>query len=73
MAITLNHTIVPAHDKEASAEWFAKICRDRLASENVQPQPPKSLRRAEFRPPFFNNRRPTPGSSEDADECVRAG
>ena len=25
MAITLNHTIVPAHDKEASAEWFAKI------------------------------------------------
>jgi catechol 2,3-dioxygenase-like lactoylglutathione lyase family enzyme len=25
MAITLNHTIVPAHDKEASAKWFAKI------------------------------------------------
>ena len=25
MAITLNHTIVPAHDKEASAGWFAKI------------------------------------------------
>jgi catechol 2,3-dioxygenase-like lactoylglutathione lyase family enzyme len=25
MTITLNHTIVPAHDKEASAEWFAKI------------------------------------------------
>jgi catechol 2,3-dioxygenase-like lactoylglutathione lyase family enzyme len=25
MAITLNHTIVPAHDKEASANWFAKI------------------------------------------------
>ena len=25
MAITLNHTIVPAHDKEASAEWFARI------------------------------------------------
>ncbi len=25
MAITLNHTIVPAHEKEASAEWFAKI------------------------------------------------
>jgi len=25
MAITLNHTIVPAHDKEASAEFFARI------------------------------------------------
>ena len=25
MAITLNHTIVPAHDKEASAKFFAKI------------------------------------------------
>ena len=25
MAITLNHTIVPAHDKEASAKWFANI------------------------------------------------
>ena len=25
MAITLNHTIVPAHDKEASAKLFAKI------------------------------------------------
>jgi len=25
MAIVLNHTIVPAHDKEASAEWFARI------------------------------------------------
>ena len=25
MAITLNHTIVPARDKEASARWFAKI------------------------------------------------
>ena len=25
MAITLNHTIVPAHDKEASARWFADI------------------------------------------------
>jgi catechol 2,3-dioxygenase-like lactoylglutathione lyase family enzyme len=25
MAITLNHTIVPAHDKEASARFFAKI------------------------------------------------
>jgi catechol 2,3-dioxygenase-like lactoylglutathione lyase family enzyme len=25
MAITLNHTIVPAHDKEASARWFAQI------------------------------------------------
>jgi catechol 2,3-dioxygenase-like lactoylglutathione lyase family enzyme len=23
--ITLNHTIVPAHDKEASARWFAEI------------------------------------------------
>jgi catechol 2,3-dioxygenase-like lactoylglutathione lyase family enzyme len=25
MAITLNHTIVPAYDKEASAEFFARI------------------------------------------------
>ena len=25
MAITLDHTIVPAHDKEASAKWFADI------------------------------------------------
>jgi catechol 2,3-dioxygenase-like lactoylglutathione lyase family enzyme len=25
MAITLNHTIVPAHDKEASAQFFAHI------------------------------------------------
>ena len=25
MAITLNHTIVPAQDKEASAKWFANI------------------------------------------------
>jgi catechol 2,3-dioxygenase-like lactoylglutathione lyase family enzyme len=25
MAITLNHTIVPAHDKEASARFFAEI------------------------------------------------
>src|SRR5215475_2775243 len=25
MAITLNHTIVPAHDKEAAAQFFAKI------------------------------------------------
>ena len=25
MAITLNHTIVPAHDKEASAKFFAQI------------------------------------------------
>ncbi len=25
MAITLNHTIVPAHDKEASARFFAHI------------------------------------------------
>ena len=25
MAITLNHTIVPAHDKEASASFFADI------------------------------------------------
>lgn len=25
MAITLNHTIVPAHDKEASARWFVNI------------------------------------------------
>lgn len=25
MAITLNHTIVPAHDKVASAQWFAQI------------------------------------------------
>ena len=25
MAITLNHTIVPAHDKVASAEFFARI------------------------------------------------
>ena len=25
MAITLNHTIVPAHDKEASATFFASI------------------------------------------------
>lgn len=25
MAITLNHTIVPAHDKETSAQFFAKI------------------------------------------------
>jgi catechol 2,3-dioxygenase-like lactoylglutathione lyase family enzyme len=25
MAITLNHTIVPAHDKEASARFFANI------------------------------------------------
>jgi catechol 2,3-dioxygenase-like lactoylglutathione lyase family enzyme len=25
MTITLNHTIVPAHDKEASAQFFAKI------------------------------------------------
>jgi len=27
MAITLNHTIVPAHDKEASAKFFARIFR----------------------------------------------
>ena len=25
MAITLNHTIVPAHDKTASAQFFAQI------------------------------------------------
>jgi len=25
MAITLNHTIVPAHDKDASARFFARI------------------------------------------------
>ena len=25
MAITLNHTIIPAQDKEASARWFANI------------------------------------------------
>jgi catechol 2,3-dioxygenase-like lactoylglutathione lyase family enzyme len=25
MAITLNHTIVPTHDKEASARFFVKI------------------------------------------------
>ena len=25
MAITLDHTIVPAHDKGASAKFFAKI------------------------------------------------
>ena len=25
MAIELNHTIVPAHDKVASAKWFAKL------------------------------------------------
>ena len=25
MAITLNHTIVPAHDKEASVQFFARI------------------------------------------------
>jgi len=25
MAITLNHTIVPAHDKEASARFFARL------------------------------------------------
>lgn len=25
MTITLNHTIVPAHDKEASAQFFARI------------------------------------------------
>jgi catechol 2,3-dioxygenase-like lactoylglutathione lyase family enzyme len=25
MSITLNHTIVPAHDKENSARWFAEI------------------------------------------------
>jgi len=25
MAITLDHTIVPAHDKVASAKFFAKI------------------------------------------------
>ena len=25
MAIELNHTIVPAHDKEASAKWLAEI------------------------------------------------
>jgi catechol 2,3-dioxygenase-like lactoylglutathione lyase family enzyme len=25
MAITLNHTIVPAHDKKASAEFFARL------------------------------------------------
>src|ERR1700757_3423885 len=25
MSITLNHTIVPAHDKEASARFFAQI------------------------------------------------
>lgn len=25
MAITLNHTIVPAHDKMASAQWFAQL------------------------------------------------
>jgi catechol 2,3-dioxygenase-like lactoylglutathione lyase family enzyme len=25
MAITLNHTIVPANDKEAAARWFAQI------------------------------------------------
>jgi catechol 2,3-dioxygenase-like lactoylglutathione lyase family enzyme len=25
MAITLNHTIVPAHDKEASAKFFAHM------------------------------------------------
>ena len=25
MAITLNHTIVPSHDKEQSARWFADL------------------------------------------------
>ena len=25
MAITLNHTIVPAHDKESSAQFFAEV------------------------------------------------
>jgi len=25
MSITLNHTIVPAHDKEAAARFFAQI------------------------------------------------
>lgn len=25
MTITLNHTIVPSHDKEAAARWFADI------------------------------------------------
>ena len=25
MAVFLDHTIVPAHDKEASAKWFAEI------------------------------------------------
>lgn len=25
MSITLNHTIVPAHDKIASAQWFADV------------------------------------------------
>ncbi|MGH7232946.1 MAG: VOC family protein, partial [Nitrospiraceae bacterium] len=25
MAITLNHTVVPAHDKDASARFFAHI------------------------------------------------
>jgi hypothetical protein len=25
MSINLNHTIVPAHDKEASAKFFARI------------------------------------------------
>jgi catechol 2,3-dioxygenase-like lactoylglutathione lyase family enzyme len=25
MAITLNHTIVPAHDKEESARFFARV------------------------------------------------
>jgi hypothetical protein len=26
MAIVLDHTIVPAHDNEASARFFARIC-----------------------------------------------
>jgi len=26
MPITLNHTIVPVHDKEASARFFTDIC-----------------------------------------------
>ena len=31
MPITLNHTIVPAHDKEAAARFFARI----LDSPNI--------------------------------------
>lgn len=33
MAITLNHTIVPAHDKVASAKFFAELFGVRYAGE----------------------------------------